>query len=55
MAKVRITLTNGAEPEDIAAAIGEFLAQQGGKNEEVEKASTDSTAAIDTIDEIDEV
>ena len=54
MAKVRITLTNGAAPEDIAAAIGKFVAQQGEKSEGVEKASTPSTNNIETIDEIDE-
>ena len=36
MAKVKITETNGASAEDISAAIGEFLKQQGQKDQKKE-------------------
>ncbi len=36
MAKIKVTLTNGASPEDISDAIGEFLEQI--EQEEKQKA-----------------
>ena len=38
MAKIKITETNGASAEDISAAIGKFLEQQGKEKEETPKS-----------------